>query len=320
MRASVLVTSAGRRAGLVECIRQSGQELGLDLTLIGAELDPDLSAACRLSDRAFKLPRADDPAYADAVLAIVRENGVGLVVPTIDTELQALAAAREAFAAAGARVHVSAPSVVDVARDKARTAAVLSAAGVPVPRTFSLDEARGLDDPALWPMMVKPSGGSASRGIGIARTPAELPANPPEEMIVQQLLKGPEYTINMFVDASGKLVSVVPHRRLRVRAGEVEKGRTERSAVFQGMAEGVLRALPEIRGAVCFQAIVDPVAGPCVFEINARFGGGYPLAHQAGATFTRWLMEEAFGLPSTANADWRDGVLMIRYDAAIYQG
>jgi carbamoyl-phosphate synthase large subunit len=56
-----------------------------------------------------------------------------------------------------------------------------------------------------------------------------------------------------------------------------------------------------------------------VFEINARLGGGYPLAHQAGATFTKWLLEEALGLPCTAVDTWRAGVEMLRYDTAVFR-
>src|SRR3546814_1692610 len=76
--------------------------------------------------------------------------------------------------------------------------------------------------------------------------------------------------------------------------------------------------LPGPRGALCFQAIVDDNGDASVFEINARFGGGYPLAHRAGAAFGRWLMEERLQLPSSANDDWRNGVTMLRYDAAVF--
>ena len=69
---------------------------------------------------------------------------------------------------------------------------------------------------------------------------------------------------------------------------------------------------------MCFQAMVGENDELSVFEINARFGGGYPLAHQAGAPFAKWLLEEQLGLPSTANEDWREGMLMLRYDAAFF--
>ena len=55
-----------------------------------------------------------------------------------------------------------------------------------------------------------------------------------------------------------------------------------------------------------------------VFEINAQFGGGYPLAHHAGARFSQWLLEEMADLPSTASTLWKEGVAMLRYDTAVF--
>ena len=57
-----------------------------------------------------------------------------------------------------------------------------------------------------------------------------------------------------------------------------------------------------------------------MIEINARFGGGYPLVDHAGATFAQWLLEEVAGLSRTVHDDWREGVLMLRYDAAVFRG
>ena len=68
----------------------------------------------------------------------------------------------------------------------------------------------------------------------------------------------------------------------------------------------------------CFQVIFDAARGPQIIEINARFGGGYPLADRAGGTFARWLLEECADLPSSAHNEWREGVTMLRYDAAVF--
>jgi carbamoyl-phosphate synthase large subunit len=67
---------------------------------------------------------------------------------------------------------------------------------------------------------------------------------------------------------------------------------------------------------------VDSHGSAYVHEINARFGGGYPLADHAGASFARWLLEEATegGRTVSAADDWREGVVMIRYDEAVYDG
>src|SRR3546814_4218985 len=89
----------------------------------------------------------------------------------------------------------------------------------------------------------------------------------------------------------------VPHERIRVRAGEVEKGVTRRLPQLQDLAERIPAALPGPRGALCFQAIVDDNGDASVFEITARFGGGYPLARPAAEAFGRWLLAERLQLP-----------------------
>ena len=74
------------------------------------------------------------------MLEIVAEESVDLIVPTFDTELLAYAAAATQFEAKGCRVMVSAPDVIEVARDKWLTAKRLAEAGVPVPKTATPEE------------------------------------------------------------------------------------------------------------------------------------------------------------------------------------
>ena len=171
-----------------------------------------------------------------------------------------------------------------------------------------------------WPLIVKPIAGSSSVGIRSIRSLDDLGdlAGQADEHIIQELWQGQEYTVNVFFDASGALRCAVPHRRIEVRGGEVSKGRTERLPDIERITTQLSAALPGCRGALCFQAIVTPTGEAAVFEINARFGGGFPLAHAAGATFSRWLLEESAGLASSASDNWRPNVTMLRYDAAIF--
>nr|WP_315383965.1 ATP-grasp domain-containing protein [uncultured Sphingomonas sp.] len=315
---TILITSAGRRAGLIEAFRRGGAELGIDLEVLACDKQPLLSAACHLADGAYPVPEATAPGYVDALLAIVRDRKVALVVPTIDPELLPLARARERFEQAGARVAISAPDVVGMARDKLATAQFLDRCGVANPRTATLDEVRENPGDWTWPAIVKPRHGSASRAILIARGPDELPRDEAEPMIVQALLTGDEWTVNMYFDDAGRLRAVVPHRRISVRAGEVEKGVTRRAPRLIEAAEAMAAQLPDASGVLCYQAMINPDATASVFEINARFGGGFPLADHAGAHFARWLLESRLGMPSTAGNDWAEGVMMLRYDAAVF--
>ena len=315
----LLLTCAGRRVGLMHCFQHEAQNLGIGLKIIACDLDPRLSPACRLADTMLQLPPVTDPSYVDEVIRICVMHDVTLVVPTIDPELLPLSQARERFTAIGADLVISSPALVRLARDKLETARFLAAHDIPAPKTDELRAARDAPHEWQWPLMVKPRHGSASRGISVATNPQELPTEVNEPMVVQEFLTGTEYTVNIFFDSQGQFRAAVPHQRLRVRAGEVEKGTTCRHAALHDIAEKLAAALPGPRGALCFQAIVSDSQDVSVFEINARFGGGYPLADAAGARFTKWILEEHAGLPSTAsNESWRDNLTMLRYDAALF--
>jgi carbamoyl-phosphate synthase large subunit len=316
----ILFTSAGRRVELAQCFRAAASRRDVSCEIHACDLHPELSPACQTADARFVVPKCTDPSYVGILQEYCRTRSIDLLVPTIDPELPPLAAARDHFAEAGTFVHVSCAETIDIVRDKQKTIEALAASGVPVPRTASVEEARHSSGAWPFPAFIKPSGGSASRGIGILQGPEDFRGEYDEPMIVQEFLRGPEYTVNVYVDRNGKLLSAVPHIRLSVRAGEVEKGRTERNPAFWEIAERVVSALPGPRGAMCFQLIVDPEKGPRVFEINARFGGGYPLADHAGARFAESLLADLLGQPECASNEWRDGVTMLRYDAAVFDG
>jgi carbamoyl-phosphate synthase large subunit len=130
---------------------------------------------------------------------------------------------------------------------------------------------------------------------------------------------GEEHTVNMFFDMRGQLRAVVPHLRIETRAGEVSKAETVRDSQLTAIGWRLGAILEGARGVLCFQTMRRATGEPVVFEINARFGGGYPIAHRAGACFSKWLLEETADLPSSANDDWKSGVRMLRYDAAVFK-
>jgi carbamoyl-phosphate synthase large subunit len=159
--------------------------------------------------------------------------------------------------------------------------------------------------------------------VGIIRAggPDEVPGTVlNEKYLWQECWCGKEFTINFFIGADGRCKCVIPYERVEVRDGEIAKGVTRRLPALEAevwrMAErlGALGAY----GAHCAQAIVRADGEFVIFELNARFGGGYPLADNAGATFSRWLLEDAFGFPSTVGNGWAAGRVMLRYDDAYF--
>lgn len=82
----------------------------------------------------------------------------------------------------------------------------------------------------------------------------------------------------------------------------------------------LVAALGECVGVVTLQCFLTVDGRVRFIEINPRFGGGVPLAIRAGADFPRWLIEEHLGRqPDIAPEAWQDGLVMLRYDEAVFR-
>src|SRR5262245_6879781 len=126
---TVLVSSAGRRVELLRAFRHTLDTLGG-----GRVLATDLSwysSAYHDADERCLVPRITSDEFVPRMLEICEQQGVDLVVPTLDPELPVYAAARERFAAIGTTVAISAPEVTAIAADKQRTHDWLVANGFP---------------------------------------------------------------------------------------------------------------------------------------------------------------------------------------------
>lgn len=313
---NVLITSAGRRTGLVKAFLDATRSRGG--TLLAADVDP-LAPTLYLADQALQVPRVTNAQYIDTLTAIVKDHHVGLVVPTIDTELGVLAMGREQLEAAGAVVLVSAPHLITVCSDKTLTETTFQSHGYRVPRSWTPDQATAASlPPALF---VKPRAGSASLHTYTA-TPDTLESvlalvpNP----IVQEHIDAPEVTIDALLDLTGKPIHYVPRRRLRVLAGESIEGVTIQDDALGRWTEELLATLGEMggRGPMTIQAFLTD-SGPILLEVNPRFGGGFPLAHAAGASYPDWILDSLpDGEMIPQMGAYEVGLYMTRANSEIY--
>lgn len=317
---NVLISSAGRRVALLRTFREALDALGLSGDVYAVDIST-YSSAFQCADNAWTVPRCTDKAFIPAMLELCDREQVGLVIPTIDTSLAVWAAHRDEFEAQGTTVAVSAPETIDIAADKLSTHRWLTAEGFPTVRQTVPEVV--LEGSSAWPypLIAKPVGGSCSIGVHIVTNPQDLRAvTANEDYIIQTIAPGIEYTVSVLVNRRGEAVCAVPRERLAVRAGEVSKGRAVKEPALMDLASRVAERLPGAYGALNVQIFWDESTGELnVIEINPRFGGGYPLAWRAGARYSQWLIEEALSLPSTAGPhNWRDGLVMLRYDDAVF--
>ncbi|MDT7786300.1 MAG: carbamoyl-phosphate synthase large subunit, partial [Pseudonocardiales bacterium] len=239
---NVLVTCAGRRNHLVRCFRSA---LGTDGLVIAADASSD-APALREADRAHVVPAVNAPTGVDALLGICHDEDVRLLVSLNDFELPFLADRREDFAAVGTTLAVSSREVVDICFDKWETVRFLQSCGLSAPMTYlSLDEVATATDrhDLAFPLVVKPRWGTASIAVEVADGIDELRllydhvakkvhrsalASPSSQdpgrcVIVQELLPGQEYGMDVVNDLEGRYVATLGRRKISMRSGETDK-------------------------------------------------------------------------------------------------
>jgi carbamoyl-phosphate synthase large subunit len=317
---TVMLSAAGRRVALLEILRESVAQAGLMPRILSTDITRK-SAAFHLGNICRLVPPYRQLGCLEFLLGMCAELEVKLVVPTIDPELPFYAEHRQRFGDVGTTVLISSPEAICICNDKQATHDWLVKSGFPTVR--QTDPRAILADPGDWkfPLFIKPRGGSASIGARVVASLDELRiTTAKDDYIVQQIAPGNEYTVDLFIDRSGSCRCAVPRLRIETRGGEVSKGMTARCTPVEDLARRIAESLPGAWGVINTQIFYDSSSGAInVIEINPRFGGGFPLSHQAGATMARWVVEEVAGLPLTARNDqWTDGLVMLRYDEAVF--
>lgn len=313
---NVLITSAGRRVALVRAFQQELRSVYPGALVFAADMEPKLSAACQEADRHFLAPPVKDSGYADFLLSICKQHEVSIVVPTIDTELMALALARKTFATEGVHIIVSDVDFIRDCRDKRRTASLFRDKGIETPQLFDKSA-------PSFPAFVKPYDGSLSADTSLLRRAEDVQSHhlANERLLFMEYVdpdNHDEYTVDMYYDKSHDLVCAVPRRRIFVRGGEINKGVT-RKDVLLPLIRQKLSKIDGARGCINAQFFVSRDGQRTVaLEINPRFGGGYPLSYRAGANYPRWIIAEYLQQTQMSYWEgWEEDLLMLRYDDEI---
>ena len=312
--AAVLVTGAGGPAGIAVIRRL----VALGQWVVAVDCDP-AAAGGALAHVSVTVPRADDPAFLPALLAVVAEHDVDALIGTVAEELPALARGGPLLAAAGVSSWFPDAAAVDVCCDKAAFADRMADAGVPHPPTAST-VGGAAELPGPW--IVKPREGRGSRGLQLLEDrPAVVAAMAADAgLIAQTRLAGREFTADALVDRNGRLLTVVPRWRDETKAGISVKGTTFDSESVTALVADALAAVG-LTGPANVQGFVADDGTATVVEINPRFSGGLPLTLAAGAdvvaTYLAGIRGPEADLPLLY---FTPGVRMSRYFAETYTG
>ena len=316
---NILFTCIGRRVSLVNSFRSAAKKLKTNISIFGTDIN-QLTPAMQICDKNFIVKSTSHPDYIKETLSIVKKNKIDLIVPTVDLDLKALALNRDKFTKLGCLVLVSSVEVVDICQDKRKTYKYLSSNNFDTPVTLSASLAKKRKK-IDYPCFLKPWDGYASRGNAVVANRNELLfyAKKVPNCIVQQFIKGTEYTCDVYVDFDMKVKCVVPRVRLEVRAGEVSKSRIDKNIEIMKKAADLVEHLNAGPGIITLQLIVTGDGKHKFIEINPRFGGGVPLSIKAGADSPKWILQHLLSKRSNIRFDrFKDKLTMLRYDSEVW--
>ncbi|WP_340077577.1 ATP-grasp domain-containing protein [Leptobacterium sp. I13] len=314
---NILITSAGKRVSLVRSFQKELKKIMPSAKVFAADANPELAAACHIADASLKVPRLDHPSYIAELINLCKFNEITLVIPTIDTELLLLAKNTMFMKEQGVTPLIAALEIIEKCRDKRKIHSFFAQHHIDVAREFSKDDYQ-------LPLFIKPTDGSRSQDTYIIKNPNDLTDyHFKNEKLMFLTYLDPddydEYTCDLYYGKDHFLKCVVPRKRIEVRDGEVNKGKTVNNELVPYIKE----RLGNVKGAVgCFTAQFfkhrkeNQIIG---IEINPRFGGGFPLSYLAGANFPKWIIEE-YLLKKVISPQfdcWESDLLMLRYDDEI---
>lgn len=318
---NVLLTSCGRRAYLVryfkEALKLSG---GGEVHCVNSDPVSPCAAVC---DRFQVAPAIYDEKYIDFLLDYCRDNSIDAIVSLFDIDLPVLARARDRFSAQGVTLVVSDEAVASLVSDKYELGSVLSAAGIGAPVTArGIDEAVSLINEGVlsYPVVVKPRRGTGSIETYVAENEEELrffharaekmagktylkheaaELCPGGRILVQEFIKGDEYGLDIVCDLDGNYAGTLSRKKIRMRSGETDACVTVRDESINETGAKIAKVLASKgiqRGPVDADVIVSG-GKAYVIDVNARFGGGYPFSHNAGANVPLAIVKQLKGEP-----------------------
>jgi carbamoyl-phosphate synthase large subunit len=301
--AAVLFTCAGQRVDIVTAFGRAGA------TTVAADADP-LAPALYHADRRAIVPPVADAGYLDSIGNLVSAHGIDLIVPLNDLDHVLLAGARDRLDAA---VLLPDVEVVERMNDKYLAHLLFEERGVASPATWLPDDLPG-DLP--FPVLVKARRGFGSRNIYRAADRDQLDfylQHTPVESIVQAACAGAEFSIDVFCDFEGRCLNAIPRTMIESKGGESIKGQTIKDWDLIEYGRFVAEAVG-LKGPANIQCFREADGTHRVTDVNARFGGGFPLPLAAGSRYPELALALANGeRPEPRVGEFRAGVTMTRF-------
>ncbi len=260
----ILLTGVGGPAGI--CFAKSLHDVQ-GVELIGANAEEE-AVGKKFVNKFYLLPFANDPEFLDSLQQIIKTEKIDYLIPLVDEELPIISKNIQQL---GCKVLVSPYETIRYTIDKEKIYEMLDKY---LPKVF------GKDKVTNFPIFAKPKIGRGGKGAQQITDVAQLTTIDADTYIFQELLVGPEVTVDTLFDFTGKLIVAVPRIRAIVEKGISITGKVFKDDALIAIIQDIAERMTFV-GPINFQ-FMHNANGYKLLEINSRSSGGMGITINAG--------------------------------------
>lgn len=268
--------------GIIKLLKEN------NFTVIGTDIIKE-SAGNFFVDEFFKVTRTNSlegHKVVDEYKRIVNSSGAKWIISGPENEVYLLTENESVFKKLECYLFHPTLETLEVITDKLKLIKYFKTF-LPLKNSQLLDEVR-IDEFESEKIVLKPRKGRGSNGIFIINkhdknTEELITSLHSKDYLVQEYIKGKEYSVDVLCDLEGKLLNIVSRERIGVDSGISVISRTVKiKKLIEYTSEIVLRL--KFRGISCIQ-FIEENGEYYLTDINPRIGGGSILAINSSATF-----------------------------------
>lgn len=281
---NILITSASRKVSLVRNFKKALNNNG---KIYAADINVN-SPALYFADDYLMVPRSDDPNFINFIIDFCKEKDIKLIIPTRDEELILFARNKKLFDEIDVELMVSDVEVIEICQDKEKFISFCENNGFGIPKTYKDSESIKKID---FPLFLKPVVGKSGQDTFKVDSFDELKEvlSKDNDFIIQECVEAQEYTIDLFADFKGNVISAVPRQRVFVWGGESLVTKTVKNEKIINESVRLAQTL-KLKGHNTIQCFFDEDNIKFI-EINPRFGGAASISFEAGANSAEFLIK-----------------------------
>lgn len=273
----VIIFTAGGSPGMEALYRDMSDKYDLYF----ADMNPERISPTIPRHRRVQIPAAMAPNFVSEMKRICTALEANLLVPGVDEELPLLWADWDEQEQT--TLFLPKASFVLTMLDKLEMNQAFAAEGLSVPTTVRGDESF---DHLTFPVIVKPRKGRGSRDVHVVKDPHKLRSflnfleGAASTWLIQEMIKGDEYTVQIVSDQGSSLLGVLP-----IFAAEKRGSTTVAEVRYDPAIEEYCRKVHDAfspHGTYNIQLIKTAAGSIHSFEVNPRISTTFCMAMKLG--------------------------------------